>query len=623
MSAPEPDQVGPPPWSPFPVQDWSRLPLDPLGPSAPDPTWPPPPDRRRWWVPLVVLLTIGALLAGTAYAGVAVGSRGPRTAALDYLPRDGSVTYDRVETTEATRVSVRTNATESAILTAAAALQSADATFTARAIEVADYEHLRIWRTVSTPLDGAAGDQTTRLYEVRGPVVLRGESGPTVGYAYRPGLVELPAAVGPGQSWGSEGTAGGTLTYQSRFQAAAGPDGCLLVTGEITYRTVAAGQQFPLRTERTWCPGRGLVGQTDTIGADRVVTAPVSTAPVSSVATASAPFGWPDPSGWQERDLATVSSNRLWGEASMTGVAAGGIRPVRTQSGLIVRPLMTPTDLVGTRRLGANWATVWRAHPGGALVTLASFGDVVVVTTSERRVVAYTDTGARLWSRELDDVGPSPAVRLSDTQIVVVDLSGAVSALDLRSGSVVWTSAIGSDVALPPAVGEGLVVVADRNGTTTALAAESGAVRWTRALSAKAGLVVGGTVVIVQDQTVHGLDPGTGKTRWLRPFLGTFTELAALGTRTVLASRSATVVIDQQGTPVARLQPNLQLCASADAVVGWGETAAEVFDASGRVQARWPLERTGLATQNRMVLATPDGPLLFSSLGWTLKGWSR
>ena len=206
---------------------------------------------------------------------------------------------------------------------------------------------------------------------------------------------------------------------------------------------------------------------------------------------------------------------------------------------------------------------------------------------------------------------------------MVVDLSGSVSAFDLRSGAVVWTHEIGSDVALPPAVGAGLVVVSDRDGTTTALDAQSGAVRWDTPLSAQAGLVVGRTVVIVQDQTVHGLDPDTGQTRWLRPFLGTFCELAALADRAVLASRTRTVVIDQHGTVVARLQPNLQLSASADAVVGWGETAAELFDATGRVRARWDLAPTTLATQNRMVLATPEGPQLFSSRDWTLKEWSR
>jgi hypothetical protein len=34
------------PWSPFPVQDWSTLPADPLGSVAVNPTWPPPRPQR-------------------------------------------------------------------------------------------------------------------------------------------------------------------------------------------------------------------------------------------------------------------------------------------------------------------------------------------------------------------------------------------------------------------------------------------------------------------------------------------------------------------------------------------------------------------------------------------------
>ena len=30
-------------------------------------------------------------------------------------------------------------------------------------------------------------------------------------------------------------------------------------------------------------------------------------------------------------------------------------------------------------------------------MSLSAFGDVVVVTTSERRMVGYSDTGVRLW----------------------------------------------------------------------------------------------------------------------------------------------------------------------------------------------------------------------------------
>ena len=208
MSAPEPDQVGAQPWSPFPVQDWSRLPATRCVPSAPDPSWPPPPDRRRWWVPLVVLLASGPCWRAPRtpgwpqFPGPSDGGSGLSAAATPPWPTSGS----RRPRPPGSRFTPA--ATESAILSAAAALQSTDLSFTSRALEVDDYEHLRIWRTVSTPVESAAGDQTTRLYEVRGPVVLRGESGPAVGYAYRPGLVELPAAVAPGQTWSSEGTAG-------------------------------------------------------------------------------------------------------------------------------------------------------------------------------------------------------------------------------------------------------------------------------------------------------------------------------------------------------------------------------------------------------------------------------
>src|SRR5687768_3514881 len=88
-----------PPWSPYPVQDWSRLPDDPLTHTAVDPNWAPPTPGRRWWPPLVVFVIIGALIGAAAYAGQTVGLGDPRTAATGYLPADGVATYERVETT--------------------------------------------------------------------------------------------------------------------------------------------------------------------------------------------------------------------------------------------------------------------------------------------------------------------------------------------------------------------------------------------------------------------------------------------------------------------------------------------------------------------------------------------
>ena len=87
------------PWSPFPVQDWSALPADPLGSVAVNPTWPPPQPQRSWWRPLVVFGLVAALVAAAAFVASSVGVAARATAAADYLPSDGAVSYERTDTT--------------------------------------------------------------------------------------------------------------------------------------------------------------------------------------------------------------------------------------------------------------------------------------------------------------------------------------------------------------------------------------------------------------------------------------------------------------------------------------------------------------------------------------------
>ena len=66
------------------------------------------------------------------------------------------------------------------------------------------------------------------------------------------------------------------------------------------------------------------------------------------------------------------------------------IEPVVTSSGLVVRALASSNDLVAfTPKTQQAWVSVWRAHPGGSLITLNVFGDVIVATTSNRQAVAY------------------------------------------------------------------------------------------------------------------------------------------------------------------------------------------------------------------------------------------
>jgi outer membrane protein assembly factor BamB len=162
----------------------------------------------------------------------------------------------------------------------------------------------------------------------------------------------------------------------------------------------------------------------------------------------------------------------------------------------------------------------------------------------------------------------------------------------------------------------------DRGGTVTALDQATGSRKWTAELEGLAAGFVGDTLVVLQDQTAHGLDPATGRRRWLRPFFGTFTELAPFGDRLVLATQSATVLLDQAGQVTARLPGYLRVTVATDGMVGWGVREAELVDAAGTVGKRWPLPSLRLAVQDRPAVGAPDGVLLFNS-DWTFSEWSR
>ena len=144
---------------------------------------------------------------------------------------------------------------------------------------------------------------------------------------------------------------------------------------------------------------------------------------------------------------------------------------------------------------------------------------------------------------------------------------------------------------------------------------------WTVDLQGKGAGFVGGTLVVLQDQTAHGLEPATGRTRWLRPFLGTFTRLATLGDRLVVATKNATVLLDAEGAVQARLGGFLDLTVTPDRIIGWGTDQAQVFGADGAVIAEWPLPALTLALQDRPAVPTRQGVLLFGS-DWTFEAWN-
>jgi outer membrane protein assembly factor BamB len=609
------------PWSPFPVQDWSTLPPDPLGSVAINPTWPPPkPPKRSWWRPLVVIGLVGALVAGAAFVASSVGVAARITEAGGYLPTDGAVSYERTDTTRELKTTLGLAVTESARMAGVAGVLSTDSAFAAKLIDVAgtDRDQIQIWRTTTTAInDPAVSTQTIRFYRVNAGVELMGLSTPSEGYVYSPALLLLPADVRAGSQWGGAGSAGATLDYRSELRAEAADAGCLKVSGEVQYLSKAGQLGRVVTIGQTWCPGQGIVAESQSYAAVRTATSRIDPPAPSTQTTSNTPISWRAPQSWTTKPYSTISINPTFGEGPMVGVPTAAT-PVRTESGLVIRAT-TVGDLVATTpKTLTEWTSIWRVHPGGTVMTLSAFGNVIITTTSYRQMVAYSDRGVRLWQLSFDDLGTTAPVRVSDRDAVVVDLAGEIRRFDLATGTVLWRHTTGSDVNLSPAAGSGIAVIMDRGGTTTAFDAEFGRRRWHLEMQGAVATVIGDIVVVVQDQTAHALSTETGRHQWVRSIFGTVTDMANFADQSVVATKSESVILSGKGVVNQRLGPVLTITTTQDHLVAWGPTEASVIAGDGPVVTRWKLPPLTLSLQDRPALATSQGVLLFSH-DWTFQ----
>ena len=562
------------PWSPFPVQDWSTLPADPLGSVAVNPTWPAPQPQRSWWRPLAVFGLVAALVAGAAFVASSVGVAARGTAAADYLPSDGAVSYQRTDTTRELKTVVGITVTESARLSGVAGLLSTDGAFAAKMLGAAnpDRDQIQILRTTTTAInDPAATAQSVRFYRVNTGVELMGVSAPSEGYVYSPALVVLPADVRAGSHWNGTGSAGDTLNYRSELRAEASGRDCLSVEGEVRYLSKEGQLGRVVTVSQTWCQREGLVAESQSFGDVHSATSRIDP-PVPSVqTTTNAPIRWTAPERWTAKSLSTISINPTFGQNTMVGSPSAAVTPVRTESGLVIRATTGNGDLVATTpKTLTEWTSIWRAHPGGTVLSLSAFGNVIIATTSYRQMVAYSDVGVRLWQLALDDLAPTSPVRISERDAVLVDLGGEARRFDLVTGDVLWAQNVGSDVNVLPAVGAGVVVVMDRRGATTAFEAGTGQRRWSLEMRGDAAVIIGETVVVIQDQTAHALSTVTGVHHWVHPIFGTLADTVNFASQFVVATKSESVMLSSDGVITQRLGPVLTLTGDPRSSCGLG-----------------------------------------------------
>ncbi len=467
------------------------------------------------------------------------------------------------------------------------------------------------WWIVSTPLDTSTvdlarfswamgrtaetaiqGDEVFSLAngEVRREVLTDGPGA----LIYKGGLLELPADVHAGSTWGSAGTVigfrdgepGNSGPYTSQGAAATPPEadlaaaGCLDVTLKETYGT------SDITASRTWCPGRGMVR----FDLDNIRYT-IDQSPAMSYPVAADAFDWSRLS----RAAATTTTLAPQGVSLLT--LAYLSRPGVLLDGTLVVALKSDNDVVAinpAKTTGNLDRTVWRAHPGGVILTCVTFGQVTVASTSERRVVAYSPTGVVLWVISTPDTVDQPAIAFGG-QVVVTSVDGTVQALDPATGRQVWRTKMPSELALQPAASGDTMVVIDENGTTVAFGTDGHEV-W-RSSEYPAGVygIVGGVVVVNERgaSTLRGYDLATGNKLWrswepdlVRSFsdldgvvlaytssgakafdpatgrvLWSVTQqaldLLVVGDRAVLATSDSLVVLDRTGAEVTRIPHGL------------------------------------------------------------------
>lgn len=404
-------------------------------------------------------------------------------------------------------------------------------------------------------------------------------------WAFNPGRLEIPAAPRAGQRETTTGTATnaeGSVTYSSELEVldatAAGP-GCLEFR-----RTDRVGDRPERRSSRTRCPDRGLVS----------LTLPVDAGPAGPTeATWSAVATWPaGVAPGDDADLTEVAGGPVTGlRADSITFERGGFVSLVPPAGspqliddrLVVASQQTgnlvwadPSD-EGPHYLPAAWVGV-----GGDIITSARCGEVIVVATSQRRLLAHDGEGRWLWTTEFEDVAGSPPVRSGD-RLLVATKDGALHAVGCRDGAVAWTSSPVVSVQ-PPAVGPAGVLVAAEDGVLL-------------------------------------LDPNTGATLWERSVPGTVTALTQAGDLALVGSDENVLFAFDARTGDSRATVTLPDGIEAmhllgDTLVARATTRVIGFDAEWRVAWSIPfMGEASLADADHVVVATTQEVLVLDSAG--------
>lgn len=476
------------------------------------------PSRRAssWLAGLVV----GTLLVGIAVAlgSFTTGQRWTAGPGARFVPADGVTSSVRLDQGETSGAAMQQSSRLRGALVADAMSRTASLSLPAPADGLASAAW---WREALIP-DDPAQSARYRIYSAdQQGVWLRVQDWEAHGLSLD-GFLALPADVDAGRTWTSSGLALASpttrqLTYRATSTASAPTDparvtqGCLSVAAD----TVLEGGDRTRRWRETtlWCPGAGAVEQT---GDQDGFTYELAPGPAAQPPTLTPP-SWDtrDVASWEVRTPDLIDGDQTFGADRADLLPAQP--PALTSTGTLVFSLIDGADLTGLEplRAGSLWWHWW-VRPGGQVTTVAATGPLVVATTTDRRVSAYTAGGTLVWTVPLDDVAVVPAVRVGPDAVAVATVGGQVSVFDLRTGEVRWRRQLTRGVHNPIVSDGSVVVAADTGPSVTAWDATTGQQRWSidAGSTYQTPLVVHGDVVAVVGGAITGYDVRTGARRW-------------------------------------------------------------------------------------------------------------
>ncbi len=576
--------------------------------EQPDAQTPVSPLRRA----LVWATTIGVVAVGTL--GLAASDLVPPPAkgglAARFLPADGSAT---LWTDSDGHRSVHENARDTGPgLLLELPANAAYGVFAERSS--AELGSIELWRETVAYLDEPDNSPVSTVYLVDDAgVSLLTATGGSIGFAYSPALVVLPADAAPGVAWSGEGAAmpAGLLEYRSTGEVTDAGDGCLLASTDTRYLDPDTGAELlAVQEQATWCPGRGIVRDVGVVDGEEesYVSSelPVPGGYGSAVDTRPARYTWEGADRWRARDLEFVIADPGFGD-SPQGSPFDGLAAT-TADGTLVASV--GSRLASYRVDGGAARRGWLASPGGDLLALSAVGEVTLVSTAQRRLIAYDGSGARLWSVSFPDVvlaAPAPA---PDGDIVAVSLDGTLRRIDLATGETVWSTTLRTDVATTPAVGAGLVVVVDRGGAVMARSLGDGSARWSTELSRATRAAAGEGVVAVQggDAAVWVLDPHDGALLWKDRHRGSARGIVVSAGVVVAQSDEGTAAwaVDGGGERLWTSDAGEQLLAGDGVFVLGGASTVEVRSPAGELLGEVELGEAPLGV-TRVIVPTPHG----------------